>query len=131
MQSDLNFPVIPGGSGWSFQGRIRSKRFRTGGIIKYLRSPLSIPVDAIFKFRTGGIIKYLRFYKALFLSRRPFIGMRGNKGAIILEYVLLLLACLGFAMLIKAVVEIGSNPDESGWVIRTWMAVIEVIANDI
>ncbi|MDE0120005.1 MAG: hypothetical protein OXM55_08380 [Bdellovibrionales bacterium] len=71
------------------------------------------------------------FYKGLFLFRRFSQGIRGNKGAIILEYVLLLVACLGFAILIKEVVEIGSNVDESGWVIKTWMAVIKVIAEDM
>ena len=49
----------------------------------------------------------------------------------ILEYVLLLLACLGCAMIIKGAVEISGNTDDSGWFIKTWMAVITTIAEDI
>lgn len=62
---------------------------------------------------------------------KDFSRLKGRKGAIILEYVLLLVACLGFAVIIKEAVEIGGNPGDSGWFIKTWMAVITTIAEDI
>ena len=57
--------------------------------------------------------------------------LKGSRGAIILEYVLLLVACLGCALIIKEAVEISDNKDDLGWVIKTWMAVITTIAEDI
>ncbi len=67
------------------------------------------------------------FYAQLFKAPR----FRENRGAIMLEYVLLLVACLGFAALIKSAVEISSSSEESGWVIQTWMSVINRIAEDM
>ena len=53
-----------------------------------------------------------------------------KKGALILEYCLLLMACVGIALLIQQTVSLDSNVDDSGWVITTWMGIIETIAND-
>ena len=85
-------------------------------------------------YRIKGVVMMkclVLFYKGLFLLRRSSKRIRGNKGVIILEYVLLLVACLGFAILIKEVVGIAGSRDDSGWVIKTWVAVIEAIANDM
>lgn len=78
------------------------------------------------------IIKYLvRFYSFRFLSHKSFRRFTGNRGVVILEYVLLLVACLGCALIIKEAVEIGGNVEDSGWIIKTWMAVITTIAEDM
>ena len=77
------------------------------------------------------IVKCLvRLYR-FFYFNKTINRIKGSKGAVILEYVLLLLACLGCAIIIKEAVEISSNKDDSGWFIRTWMAVITTIAEDI
>ena len=59
------------------------------------------------------------------------VYIKQNKGAIILEYVLLLVACLGFAMIIKETVELQGNVGDSGWIIQTWMDIIKIIAEDV
>ena len=64
-------------------------------------------------------------------SSIKWLCSKGNKGAVITEYVLLLFACFVFAMIINKAVEMGSNTDDSGWVIKTWMAIITTIADDM
>ncbi len=77
------------------------------------------------------VIKCLAWSYRFFYFNKTVNRIRGSKGAVILEYVLLLVACLGCAMIIKEAVEISSNRDDSGWFIKTWMAVITTIAEDI
>ena len=77
------------------------------------------------------IIKCLVWSYRFFCFNKVVGRIRGSRGAIILEYVLLLTACLGCALIIKEAVEISGNKDDSGWFIRTWMAVITTIAEDI
>jgi hypothetical protein len=77
------------------------------------------------------IVKSLFWFYRFFYFNKTINRIKGSKGAVILEYVLLLLACLGCAMVIKEAVEISGNKDESGWFIRTWMAVITTIAEDM
>ena len=52
--------------------------------------------------------------------------LKTNKGALIVEYTLLLVSCIAMAMLFNKIVDM-----DSGWVIRKWLEIIEVIANDI
>ena len=54
-----------------------------------------------------------------------------KKGAVVVEYVLLIVACLGVAILIAKTVDIGADESESGVVIKAWMAVLKTIAEDI
>ena len=58
---------------------------------------------------------------------------RTKKGVVIVEYVLLLVACLAVAIIIAQAVEIGekSNYSDSGSIIRAWMKVLETIAEDM
>ncbi len=55
---------------------------------------------------------------------------RKNKGAIMLEYVLLLVACVGFATLIAKPFNMGSSSNDSEAVIETWVKAIKIIAED-
>ena len=56
---------------------------------------------------------------------------RDKKGAVIVEYVLLLVACVGLAMLVNETIQLGTDEDSSGWLINTWMAVLHEIAEDM
>ena len=54
-----------------------------------------------------------------------------KKGVVIVEYVLLLVACVAIAIAISKAVQIGSNTNESGWFIKAWMNVLNAIAEDM
>lgn len=56
---------------------------------------------------------------------------RGKKGAVIVEYVLLLVTCVGLAMVLKEVIQLGSDEDSSGWLINMWLALLNEIAEDM
>ncbi len=63
-------------------------------------------------------------------------GVKGplskKKGVVIVEYVLLIVACLGVAMAIATVVNIEKGePADSGWVITAWYRVLNTIAEDM
>ena len=77
------------------------------------------------------IIKCLAWFYHCCLFNKAFGRLKERKGAIILEYVLLLVACVGCALIIKAAVEISGNVEDSGWIIKAWMSVITKIAEDI
>ena len=62
---------------------------------------------------------------------RPVWSKNRYKGAVIVEYVLLLVACVAMATVIAEFVEFGSNPDESGALIKVWMGVLKTIAEDM
>ena len=57
--------------------------------------------------------------------------LKNNKGVVILEYVLLLVACIAIANVIIGVVNIGSDKSESGWIIKAWVTAVEKIAEDM
>ena len=48
-----------------------------------------------------------------------------------MEYVLLLVTCVSLAMILKEVIQLGSDEDSSGWLINTWMALLNEIAEDM
>ena len=92
------------------------------------------------------MFKYLSQFKVQFL---PYSGGKPPKlnpvpnspglksqhltqsGVVIVEYVLLLVACLAIAILIAEVVEFGDDSQQSGWLIQAWMKVLETIAEDM
>ncbi len=53
------------------------------------------------------------------------------KGAIIVEYMLLLVVCVALALILADLVKIGSSDDQHGWIIGKWLNVIKVIAEDL
>ncbi len=57
-----------------------------------------------------------------------FCNFKNNKGAIVVEYVLLLLSCVAIASAVNKVFEIDNNVDDSGWVIKTWWNAVKIIA---
>ena len=59
------------------------------------------------------------------------IRLKRNKGVIILEYVLLLVACVATATVINEAFEIGSEASNSGWIIKLWWSILKMIAEDI
>ena len=65
-----------------------------------------------------------------FSFSHPLFCLKGNKGVLILEYVLLLLACVAIAALVQEAFELGADDDSSGWIIKQWMDMLEVIAED-
>ncbi len=55
--------------------------------------------------------------------------LNARKGAVVVEYVLLLVACVGFAYTIYSLVDMDAqNP---GWVINLWKKILIPIAEDI
>ncbi len=73
-------------------------------------------------------MKLLFFIQKLVPKKSVF---KTQKGVVILEYALLLVACVALAFLIKEIVQIGSSPEESGWLVRKWMDILKVIGEDI
>lgn len=71
---------------------------------------------------------YCKFFS--FLRQRVF-QPRGKKGAVIVEYVLLLVTCVGLAMILQEVIQLGSDEDSSGWLINMWLALLNEIAEDM
>ena len=57
--------------------------------------------------------------------------LKKKKGVVIVEYVLLLVACVAIAVLISKAVEMDNNPNSSGWLIKAWMGVLKTIAEDM
>ena len=57
--------------------------------------------------------------------------LSSKKGVIILEYMLLLIVCVGCAFMIMELVEIAETKEDSGSVIKAWMKAVEVIAEDM
>ena len=70
-------------------------------------------------------VKYL-----VFVFRRVPL-LKGKKGAVIVEYGLLLVACVGVALLIQKAVQPGDDKDSSGWMINMWMGILNDIAEDM
>lgn len=66
----------------------------------------------------------------VFLGQR-FSQPKSKRGAIIIEYVLLLVTCVSLAMVLKQVIQLGSDEDGSGWLINMWMALLSEIAEDM
>ena len=52
------------------------------------------------------------------------------RGAVILEYALLLLACVAMALMISELVSVGSASDSQGVLIKFWINILNIIAQD-
>jgi len=75
-------------------------------------------------FKKNAIIKHRIFNPLL---------IRQNKGVIIIEYVLLLVVCLGIALLITNLTTINSDSqdlNDQGSVIKGWINILKIIAED-
>lgn len=57
------------------------------------------------------------------------ISLRGEGGQIIVEYLLLLVAGVGIAMLITTMM-VSRNPENPGFLIQKWMSIITTIGHD-
>ncbi|HMN67066.1 MAG TPA: hypothetical protein PKC28_00875 [Bdellovibrionales bacterium] len=55
--------------------------------------------------------------------------MRGQRGQIVLEYVLLLVIGVSVAILITSTM-VSRNPESPGFVIRKWLSIIQTIGSD-
>lgn len=60
-----------------------------------------------------------------------FCNSKNNRGAIVVEYVLLLVGCVAIALIVNKFIEIDNIFDNSGWLIKVWWKAIEVIAEDM
>ena len=61
--------------------------------------------------------------------KKKFRNDQKNKGQIVLEYVLLLVIGVGIAALIT-VTMVNRNPENPGFLMAKWRAIIQVIATD-
>ena len=64
-------------------------------------------------------------------SSHPISRLRGNKGVLIVEYVLLLLCCVAIAAVVQKAFDIGADEQSSGWIINQWIKMLRVIAEDV
>ena len=55
---------------------------------------------------------------------------KNQRGAIILEYVLLLVACVAFAQILIGIVDRDNDPQNSGAVFKMWHGVLHTIGED-
>ena len=56
---------------------------------------------------------------------------KNKRGAIVLEYVLLLVACVAVAELIRTtIVDMNPDPASRGFMINAWENILQVIAED-
>lgn len=72
----------------------------------------------------------MRSEKTSFLRK----GQRanGSSGQIVVEYILLLVACVGIAVLITStMVSRSPNEGEQGFIVVKWMQIIQTIGKDV
>lgn len=60
---------------------------------------------------------------------KKWLCYKNQRGAFVLEYVLLLVACVAMAGLIRATM-VNRDPNNQGFVFTTWEKVLQIIAED-
>ena len=55
-----------------------------------------------------------------------------NRGALMVEYALLIVVCVGMATVLLKTIEIDAEngPGQSGWIIQKWWSALKVVAED-